>query len=108
MNKSNTLHDDLVRLEEPLVDYISLTLPWQNMDQYWHAVTKIKKENNLILLCRCKYHMLQLTEELATATNKQLTPAERNNVLNYKDYLSKWMPMYDIAYLGYMWCVYYV
>ena len=52
--------------------------------------------------------MLQLTEELATATNKQLTPAERNNVLNYKDYLSKWMPMYDIAYLGYMWCVYYV
>ena len=42
-----------------------------------------------MLLRRCRYHMLQLAEELATATNRQLTPAERNNVLNYEDYLSE-------------------
>ena len=52
--------------------------------------------------------MLQLVKELAATTDNQLTLAERNNVLNYEDYLSEWMTMYDIAYLGSMWCVYYV
>ena len=90
VNESNVLHDDLLRLEAPLVDHSSLTLPRQNMHQYEHAVTKIKKkENNLMILRRSRYHMLQLVEELATATNRQLTPAERNNVLNYEDYLSE-------------------
>ena len=42
-NESNALHDDLMGLEAPLVDRISLTLPRQNMDQYRHAVAKIKK-----------------------------------------------------------------
>ena len=42
-----------------------------------------------MILSRCRYHMLQLVEELAVATNRQLTLAERNNVLNYEDYLSK-------------------
>ena len=88
-----------------LVDRISLTLPQQNMDQYRCAMDKINKENNLMLLRTCRYHILQLAEELAAATNRQLTLAERNNVLNYEDYLSEWMPMYDIAYLGSMWCV---
>ena len=107
MNESNALHDDLMRLGVPLVNRISLTLPWQNMDQYRRAVTKIKKENNLMLHYRCKYHILQLAEELAVTTNRQLTP-ERNNVLNYDGYLLEWMSMYDIAYLGSMCCVYYV
>ena len=89
VNESNVLHDDLLRLEAPLVDHSSLTLPRQNMHQYEHAVTKIKKENNLMILRRSRYHMLQLAEELAAATNRQLTPAECNNVLNYKDYLSE-------------------
>ena len=40
-----------------------------------------------MLFYRCKFHMVQLTEELAAATNSQLTPVERNNVLNYEDYL---------------------
>ena len=40
-----------------------------------------------MILRRSRYHMLKLAEELATATNRQLTPEERNNVLNYKDYL---------------------
>ena len=89
VNESNALHNDLVQLEAPLVDRVSLTLSWQNMHQYERAVTKIKKENNLMILRRSRYHMLQLAEELAAATNKQLTPAERNNVLNYEDYLSE-------------------
>ena len=105
MNEYIALHDNLMRLGAPLVNRISLTLPQQNMDQYRHAMAKIKKDNNIMLLRRCKNHILQLAEELAAATNKQLTLAERNNVLNYKDYLSEWMPMYDIAYQGSMWCV---
>ena len=89
VNESNALHDDLVRLGAPLVNRVSLTLSRQNMHQYERAVTKIKKENNLMILRRSEYHMLQLAEELTTATNRQLTPTERNNVLNYEDYLSE-------------------
>ena len=69
MNEFNALHDDLMRLEAPLVNRISVTLPQQNMDQYRSAMAKIKKENNLLLLRTCRYHILQLMEELATATN---------------------------------------
>ena len=87
VNKANALHNDLVQLEAPLVDRVSLTLSRQNMHQYELVVTKIKKENNLMILRRSRYHMLQLAEELAAATNRQLTPVERNNVLNYEDYL---------------------
>ena len=82
VNESNALHNDLVQLEAALVNRVSLTLSWQNMHQYERAVTKIKKENNLMMLRRSRYHMLQLAEELAAATNRQLTLAERNNVLN--------------------------
>ena len=89
VNESNALHNNLVLLEAPLVDHISLTMPRRNMDQCRRVVAKIQKENNLMLFCRCKYHMLQLAEELATATNGHLIPVEHNNVLNYKDYLSE-------------------
>ena len=89
MNESNALHDNLVQLRAPLVECISLTLPRRNMHQYKRAVTKKIKKNNLMILHKSKYHMLQLTEELAIATNRQLTPTESNNVLNYEDYLSE-------------------
>ena len=89
VNESKTLHDDLVQLGAPLVDRVSLTMSQRNMHQYECAVAKIKKENNLMILRRSRYHMLQLAEELAATTNRQLTPAERNNVLNYEDYLSE-------------------
>ena len=90
VNESNVLHDDLVQLGAPLVDRVLLTLSQQNMHQYECAVTKIKKKkNNLMILHRSRYHMLQLAEELAAATNRQLTPTKRNNVLNYEDYLSE-------------------
>ena len=100
VNESNALHDDLVRLEAPLIDRSSLTLPWRNMHQYERAVIKIKKkENNLMILRRSRYHMLQLVEELAATTNRQLTLAKRNNVLNYEDYLLEWMPMWCVSYI---------
>ena len=89
VKESNALHDDFLRLGMPLVNRSSLTLPRKNMHQYERAVTKIKKQNNLMILRRSRYHMLQLAEELAAAMNRQLTPAERNNVLNYEDYLSE-------------------
>ena len=70
VNESNALHDDLVRLGAPFVDRVSLTLSQQNTHQYEPAVTKIKKEYNLMILRRSRYHMLQLAEELAAATNQ--------------------------------------
>ena len=92
--ESNALHDDLIWLGVPLVDRISLTLSQQNMHQYKRAMAKKKKKkNNRMILRWCKYLMLQLVEEMAITTNKQLTPAERNNVLNYEDYLSEWMTL---------------
>ena len=70
VNEPNTLHDDLMRLGAPLVDRSSLTLPRQNLHQYKRAVTKIKRENNLMILRGLRYHMLQLAKELAVATNR--------------------------------------
>ena len=59
-----------------------------NMEQCSRrAVAKIQKENNLMFLRRCKYHLLQLVEKQIAATNRQFTQAERNSVLSYKDYL---------------------
>ena len=89
VNESNVLHDDLMRLGAPLIDHSSLTLPRRNMHQYELAMTRMKKKNNLMILHRSRYHMLQLAEELATATNRELIPAKRNNALNYEDYLSE-------------------
>ena len=45
VNESNALHDDLVQLEVPLVNRVSLTLSGRNMRQYERAVTKIKKRD---------------------------------------------------------------
>ena len=42
-----------------------------------------------MILHRSRYHMLQLAEELAATMNRQLTPVEHNNVLNYENYLSE-------------------
>ena len=53
------------------------------------AVAKIQKENNLMFLRKCKYHLLQLAEEQTVATNRQLTQVKSNNVLSYEDYLSE-------------------
>jgi hypothetical protein len=87
-NESNTLYTDLVVLGAPLPDHVSLTMPRSNVVNYEKVVKQIRKENNLMLLRRCRYYMLQLAEEMATATQRELTPNERNNVLSYEEYLS--------------------
>ena len=63
-------------------------MPRSNVVNYEKVVKQIRKENNLMLLRRCRYYMLQLAEEMATATQRELTPNERNNVLSYEEYLS--------------------
>ena len=47
VNESNALHDDLMRLEAPLINCILLTLPRRNMHQYELAVAKKKKKKIL-------------------------------------------------------------
>ena len=89
MNKSNSLHNDLLLPRAPLVDRVSLTMPKGNMEQCKWVVAKIRKENNLMFLRRCKYHLLQLAKEQTVTTNRQLTQAKSNNVLSYEDYLSE-------------------
>ena len=63
-------------------------MPRSNVVDYEKVVKQIRKENNLMLLRRCRYYMLQLAGEMATATQRELTPNERNNVLSYDEYLS--------------------
>jgi hypothetical protein len=67
-NESNTLHTDLVVLGAPLLDRVSLTMPRSNVVDYEKVVKQILKENNLMLLRHCCYYILQLAEEMATAT----------------------------------------
>ena len=86
-NESNTLHNNLVVLRAHLPDRVSLTMLRSNVVNYEKIVKQIRKENNLMLLDHCWYYMLQLAEEMATATQKELTPNERNNVLSYDEYL---------------------
>ncbi|KAF5934244.1 hypothetical protein HYC85_030415 [Camellia sinensis] len=54
----------------------------------YYAVSRIKKENNRMLMRRCRHFMLQLAIEMAKASNRDLTVTERNNVLNNEKYLS--------------------
>ena len=60
-----------------------------NVADYEKVVRQIRKENNFMLLDHCWYYMLQLAEEMATATQKELIPNKRNNVLSYDEYLSE-------------------
>jgi hypothetical protein len=69
-------------------------MPRSNVVNYEKVVKQIRKENNLLLLRRCRYYMLQLAKEMATATQRELTPNESNNVLGYEEYLS------DVKYLS--------
>ena len=78
----------LVVLGAPLPDHVSLTMPRSNVINYEKVVKQIRKENNLMLLRCCRYYILQLAKKMATATKRELTPNEHNNVLSYEEYLS--------------------
>ncbi|KAL7248799.1 hypothetical protein ACSBR1_011056 [Camellia fascicularis] len=59
----------------------------RNVGDYEQAVSRIKKENNRMLLRRCRHFMLQLATEMTEASNRELTVTKRNNVLNNDKYL---------------------
>ena len=69
-------------------------MPRSNVVDYEKVVKQIRKENNLLLLRRCRYYMLQLAKEMVIATQRELTPNESNNMLSYEEYLS------DVKYLS--------
>ncbi|KAG5515802.1 hypothetical protein RHGRI_036748 [Rhododendron griersonianum] len=56
----------------------SLEMPTTNKREYEAAVSRIKEENNKMLMRRSRYFMLQL----------ELMENERNNALNNEKYLS--------------------
>ncbi|KAI8530669.1 hypothetical protein RHMOL_Rhmol11G0077600 [Rhododendron molle] len=65
----------------------------KNMRDYEGAVERIRRENNRMLLRKCRYYMFQLAKEVAETSGRKLTPRERSNVLANNKYLSD----YDIS-----------
>ncbi|KAF5934334.1 hypothetical protein HYC85_030505 [Camellia sinensis] len=82
------LYNDLRNFGAPVPHRRSLTMARRNVNDYEKAVSRIKKENNRMLMRRCRHFMLQLATEMAEASNRDLTMVERNNVLNNEKYLS--------------------
>ncbi|CAL5415834.1 unnamed protein product [Camellia sinensis] len=82
------LFNDLRNFGAPVPHRRSLTMARRNVSDYEKAVSRIKKENNRMLIRRCRHFMLQLATEMAEASNRDLEVIERNNVLNNEKYLS--------------------
>ncbi|CAL5430539.1 unnamed protein product [Camellia sinensis] len=73
------LFNDLRNFGAPVPHRRSLTMARRNERDYEKAVSRIKKENNRMLMRRCRHFMFQLTTEMAEASNRDLTVIERNN-----------------------------
>ncbi|GFZ16761.1 hypothetical protein Acr_26g0000310 [Actinidia rufa] len=57
-------------------------MPRQNMYEHEEAITRIKDENNRMLMRRGRYFMVQLAIEMEEANGRKLTPTARNKVMN--------------------------
>ncbi|KAF7112934.1 hypothetical protein RHSIM_Rhsim13G0134300 [Rhododendron simsii] len=79
----NDLHNMGVRIPHRR----SLEMPTTNKREYEAAVSRIKEENNRMLMRRSRYFMLQLATEMAEANQRELTETEHNNALNNEKYL---------------------
>ncbi|KAH7855623.1 hypothetical protein Vadar_026862 [Vaccinium darrowii] len=66
----------------------SLDMPRTNKHEYEAVVTRIKEENNRMLMHKSRYFMLQLATEMAEASDRELKENEYNNALNNEKYLS--------------------
>ena len=86
--EQESLFNDLRNLGAPVPHRRSLSMSRQNVGDYEEAVSRIQKENNRMLLRRCRHFMLQLATEVAEASNRELTITERNHVLNNDKYVS--------------------
>ena len=84
------MFNDLRNLGAPIPHRHSLNMPRRNMGDYELAVSRIKKENNRMLLRRCRHFMLQQAIKIAEASNRELTVTKRNNVLTIEKYLSNY------------------
>ena len=82
------LFNDLCNFVAPVPHRRSLTMASRNVSDHEKAVSRIKKENNRMLMRRWRQFKLQLATEMAEASNRDLTVIERNNVLNNEKYLS--------------------
>ncbi|THG09076.1 hypothetical protein TEA_003549 [Camellia sinensis var. sinensis] len=83
------LCNDLRNFGAPVPHRRSLTMARRNVSDYEKAVSRIKKENNRMLIQRCRHFMLQLATEMAEASNRDLEVIERNNVGSiYKEFQS--------------------
>ncbi|KAL7171800.1 hypothetical protein ACSBR2_036462 [Camellia fascicularis] len=90
LTEQESLFNDLRNLGASVSHHRSLNMPRRNMGDYEQVVNRIKKENNRMLLRRCRHFMLQLVIEMAEASNRELIVTERNNVLNNEKYLSNY------------------
>ncbi|KAL7259969.1 hypothetical protein ACSBR1_005770 [Camellia fascicularis] len=95
VTEQESLFTDLRNLRALVPHRRSLSMRRRNVGDYEQAVNRIKKENNRMLLWRCRHFMLQLTTEMAEASNRKLTMTERNNVLNNDKYLSDYYISYE-------------
>lgn len=82
------LVNDLANLGAPIPNRRSLTMPRRTRYDYEEAVEQVRVENNTMLISRCRYLMLQLATEMAEASGRQLTPAERLHILTNDKYIS--------------------
>ncbi|KAG5544856.1 hypothetical protein RHGRI_017347 [Rhododendron griersonianum] len=62
-------------------------MPTTNKPEYEAAVSRIKEENNRMLMRRSRYFILQLATEIAKVNQLELKENERNNALNNEKYL---------------------
>ncbi|CAL5330584.1 unnamed protein product [Camellia sinensis] len=73
------LFNDLRNFGAPIPHRRSLTMARRNVSDYEKAVSRIKKENNRMLMRRCRHFMLQLATEMAEASNRDLTDSQFRN-----------------------------
>ncbi|MCD9643940.1 hypothetical protein HAX54_031832 [Datura stramonium] len=88
-DESNHLVRELHDLGARIPRRFSLEMQRKNKDHYEITVKQIRKENNRILVRRCRYYILKLAVEQAQITNRLLSTSERASVLAHELYHSE-------------------
>lgn len=71
----------------------SLTMPlWgtNHKRNFENAVSQILRENNRILVRRCRFYIFQLASDIVVANGRQLSQIEEQNLMNNDKYLSNY------------------
>lgn len=88
VEEQEELVTDLLNMGVRIPHRRSLDMRRENRCDYEAAVSRIKEENNRMLMRRSRYFMLQLATEMAEASGRELTEHERNAALNNDKYKS--------------------